>query len=131
MQDIPLHDIKPLVEVPDNSFMVLIIIVSIMVGLVLITVGIWIWKRLKKQKKINLKKIYMKKLYAIDTNHAKQAAYEISEYGRKLASTDNELSLLEDLDMRLEQYKYKKSVEKIDEETLGHFKVFLEVIDAT
>jgi len=131
MQDIPLHDIKPLVEVPDNSFIFLVIIASVISGLILLGLAIWLWKSFKRSKEINLKKVYLKKIHEIDIGNAKQAAYEISEYGRKLASSDKERSLLESLDTRLDQYKYKKSVDKIDEETLGHFKVFLEVLDAT
>jgi len=131
MQDIPLHDIKPLVDVPDNSFMLLMIIASVIIGVIVLVIAIWLWKLFKKNKEVNLKKVYMKKMNAIDISNAKQAAYEISEYGRKLASTDKELALLESLDNHLNQYKYKKSVEQIDEETLAHFKVFLEVLDAT
>ena len=116
MKDIPLHDIKPLVEVPDNSLMIAIVIVALVLTLIFVPLMIWVWKRLKKAKAINLKKVYLDKIHNIDTNNAKQAAYEISEYARHIVSTDKEKSLLEDLDSRLSQYKYKKSVEKLDDE---------------
>jgi len=131
MRDIPLHDIKPIVEVPDNSLMLLIIITAAILTFVLVPLVWWGWKGYKKSKALNVKKVYLEKIHAIDLNDAKQAAYEISEYGRYLASNDKEIELLESLDKRLSQYKYKKEVSKIDEETLGHFHVFLEVIDAT
>jgi len=131
MQDIPLHDIKPLVEVPDNSLSILMIIASIFVGLILLGLLYWIWSKFKKAKEINLKKVYLKKIHEIDVNNAKQAAYEISEYARLIVKSEREKSLLEDLDKRLSQYKYKKSVEPLDKETLGHFHVLLEVLDAT
>ncbi|MDF1881133.1 hypothetical protein JHD50_07420 [Sulfurimonas sp. MAG313] len=131
MQDIPLHDIKPLVEVPDNSLMVLIIIASVLLSLILIALGLWAWKKFTKTKKINLKKKYLKKMHAINTQNAKQAAYEISEYARFLVSSPEEIALLERLDEGLAQYKYKKTVEALDAQMLKQFKEFLEVIDAT
>ena len=131
MKDIPLHDIKPLVEVPDNSLMIIIILTALILTLIFVPLMLWAWKKLKKVKEINLRKVYLEKIHHIDTNNAKQAAYEISEYARHIVSSDKERSLLEDLDNRLNQYKYKKSVEKLDDETLGHFRVFLEVLDAT
>lgn len=131
MRDIPLHDIKPLVEVPDNSLMLLIIISALVLTLILIPLFLWIWKRYKKNAELNLRKSYLEKIHAIDTSHAKQAAYEISEYGRLLAVSEKERELLENLDRRLSEYKYKKEVTKIDDETLGHYHVFLEVLDAS
>jgi len=131
MKDIPLHDIKPLVEVPDNSLMILIVLTALVLTLIFVPLMIWAWKKFKKAKEINLRKIYLEKIHHVNTDNAKQAAYEISEYARHIVSTDKEKSLLEELDNRLSQYKYKKSVEKLDDETLGHFRVFLEVLDAT
>ncbi len=131
MRDIPLHDIKPLVEVPDNSLMFLIIISAAVLLLVMVPLVIWLMKKYKKSKSENLRKLYLKKIHAIDTGNAKQAAYEISEYGRILAVNDKEKDLLESLDKRLAQYKYKKEVSSIDDETLSHFYVFLEVVDAS
>lgn len=131
MQDIPLHDIKPLVEVPDNSLMILIIIAFLVLSLIFVSLGLWLWAEFKKKKEVNLRKMYMKKIHEIDTNNAKQAAYEISEYARFIVRNDKEKALLESLDERLSKYKYKKSVEALDKETLGDFYVFLEVLDAT
>lgn len=131
MKDIPLHDIKPLVEVPDNSLMIAIILAALVLTLILVPLLIWIWNKFTKAKELNLRKVYLEKMHQVDTDNAKQAAYEISEYARYIVSTDKEKSLLEDLDNRLSQYKYKKSVEKLDDKTLGHFRVFLEVLDAT
>jgi len=131
MKDIPLHDIKPLAEVPDNSLLILMIIGAVIASMILIILVIWIWKKFKEVKEINLRKVYMEKIHNVDTDNAKQAAYEISEYGRFVALSEKEKRLLDDLNQRLSQYKYKKSVEKIDKETLGYFHVFLEVLDAT
>jgi len=131
MRDIPLHDIKPLVEVPDNSLMLLTAITAAALTLILVPFTVWLWKKYKKNKKLNMRKIYLQKIRAVDTDNAKQAAYEISEYGRYLVESDKEIALLESLDKRLSQYKYKKEVGRIDDDTLGHYHVFLEVLDAT
>lgn len=131
MKDIPLHDIKPLVEVPDNSLMVLLVAAAIVLTLIFVPLVLWMRKRYKSSKALNLRKEYLHKLHTVNTNDAKQAAYEISEYGRLLASSDKERALLDSLDNRLSEYKYRKEVGKIDNETLGHYHVFLEVLDAT
>ena len=131
MKDIPLHDIKPLVEVPDNSLMVLLIAAAIVLTLIFVPLVLWMWKRYKSSKALNLRKEYLRKLHTVNTDDSKQAAYEISEYGRLLASSDKERALLDSLDNRLSEYKYRKEVGKIDDETLGYYHVFLEVLDAT
>lgn len=130
MRDIPLHDIKPLVEVPDNSMIYLSIIAFVAV-LVVIAVGIWVWTFLRRSKAQNMRKLYLQKIHTVDTGNAKQAAYEISSYGRLLADDDRAKSMLENLDNRLSQYKYKKEVGALDDETLGYYKLFLEVLDAS
>jgi len=131
MQDIPLHDIKPLVDVPDNSLMILILIVALVLTAVLVPLFIWLYKLYKKSQKINKRKEYLEKIHAIDTNDSKTAAYEISKYGFLLAESERELEMLESLDKRLSVYKYKKEVEALDKETLGYYQLFLELVDAS
>ncbi len=130
MRDIPLHDIKPLVEVPDNSFMFLVIIALVSLA-VLIGVVVWLVTFYKHRKREDLRRSYLEKIHQIDTGNAKEAAYEISYYGRLLAEDKRELEILESLDERLSRYKYKKEVESLDDETLGYYRLFLEVLDAT
>jgi len=71
------------------------------------------------------------KIHNVDTSDAKEAAYEISYYGRLLAESQRELDLLESLDERLSRYKYKKEVKSLDDDTLGYYRLFLEVLDAS
>jgi len=130
MKDIPLHDIKPLVEVPDNSLLFLIAI-GIGALLVLVALTFWLLRLYKQSKSENLRKSYLEKIHQVDTDNAKEAAYEISYYGRLLAENKRELEMLESLDSRLSQYKYKKDVEKLDDDTLGYYRLFLEVLDAS
>ncbi len=130
MKDIPLHDIKPLVEVPDNSLLILSLIAFVSL-LLLAGLGAFAWRMFKSSKEENLRKSYLEKIHAVDLGNAKQAAYEISEYGKVLALSDREKELLRNLDERLSQYKYKKEVKEIDDETLSYYQVFLEVLDAS
>jgi len=130
MRDIPLHDIKPLVEVPDNS-LIYASIVAFVLALVMILAGIWIYRRFTQAKAEDLRKSYLQKIHTVDTTNAKQAAYEISAYGRFLAESERAKDMLDNLDKRLSKYKYKKEVEALDEETLGYYKLFLEVLDAS
>lgn len=130
MRDIPLHDIKPLVEVPDNSLLYLGIVGFALTTLVIL-IAVWIYRRFGKAKAEDLHKSYMQKIQKVDTSDAKQAAYEISSYGRFLAQSERAKDMLDNLDKRLSKYKYKKEVEALDEETLGYYKLFLEVLDAS
>ncbi len=130
MKDIPLHDIKPLVEVPDNSMIYVLIIAGIM-GVILLLIGVWLWKHFRQPKQKDMRKFYMQKIHEVDLSNAKQAAYEISEYGRHLATSERAMEMLANLDARLEQYKYKKEVSSIDDETRGYYQLFLEVLDAS
>jgi hypothetical protein len=130
MRDIPLHDIKPLVEVPDNS-LIYAGIVAFVFAVIVILAAVWIYRHFAKAKEEDLRKRYLQKIHNVDTGDAKQAAYEISSYGRFLAQSERAQDMLENLDNRLSKYKYKKEVEALDDETLGYYKLFLEVLDAS
>jgi hypothetical protein len=131
MKDIPLHDIKGLAEVPDNSYFYMWILIGIVVSIVLISLGIWIYKTYTKTQKENLRKKYLSNLKNIDFKNSKTAAYEISKYARLLAVSDREVEMLESLDTRLEKYKYKKDVEKLDDDAISYYKLFLELVNAS
>lgn len=126
--DIPLHDIMPLVEVPDTSiywFGALVV-----VGLLLFTsVVMWILKRIRSKKR-DERKIHYEALQTIDLKNPKQSAYTISKEGYFFAH-DNErtLNTYHNLFARLEPYKYAPIVDEIDEETLGYYHLYLEMID--
>ena len=130
MKDIPLHDIKPLVEVPDNSFIYLVSI-GVLLAIALVFLLVVMYKMYKKSKIVSLRKVNLKKIHAVDMSNAKEAAYQISAYGILLAQSEKQMQILENLDKRLDQYKYRKEVSSIDEETLREYKDFLEALDAT
>lgn len=126
--NIPLNDIAPLVEIADYSLYyfiaLLLIVTALIVGVVLA-----VMKQIRKRK-VSLRKEKFKILSSIELADPKRAAYSISEIGRFFA-LDNERTekAYRNLFERLEPYKYAPNVPQIDEETIGYYRLYLEIID--
>jgi hypothetical protein len=123
-----LRDIKPLLEIPDNSFYIywgLIIFVS----LLLLAILFFTAKKLWDNRKINLAKGYLEKLKSIDWKDAKHSAYEATHYARLLATDERRKELFSQLEPMLEQYKYKKEVNAVDQDTQNKFNLYVQVAD--
>jgi hypothetical protein len=127
--NIPLHDIKPLIEIQEYSFEYLIAI-GIFVSLLLVGVGYLLYRYFKNKNKFNIRAEHSKLLHSISLKDTKEAAYKITLYG--LTFKDDSLrhkqnyEALVDL---LENYKYKKNVEKFDEDVKRQFERYLGMID--
>ena len=127
--DIPLHDIKPLMEVPDSSLTFLLL------GLVVMTLlvaggGYLFYKHLRERKQVNLRKEHYRALKDVDFTSPKKAAYQITEHGRFFAEDSQRLKeTYENLVERLESYKYRLEVAPIDDESRSYYKIYLEMID--
>jgi len=123
-----LKDIKPLLEIPDNSFYLYwgLIILAVLIVLVLVYFTV---KKLWKQRKINLAKGYLEKLKAIDWHDTKKSAYDATHYARLLATDERRKELFSQLEPLLEQYKYKKEVNEVDQDTLNRFNLYVQVTD--
>jgi hypothetical protein len=123
-----LKDIKPLLEIPDNSFYLYwgLIILAVLIVLVLVYFTV---KKLWKERKINLAKGYLEKLKAIDWHDTKRSAYDATHYARLLATDERRKELFSQLEPLLEQYKYKKEVQKVDQDTLNRFNLYVQVAD--
>ena len=121
-----LRDIKPLVEIPDMSH---IIFVSLVVLGSLLVLGIlfFVLKKLWDNRKRNMAKEYLARLNAIDWRDAKKSAYEATKYARLLATDDRRKELFSQLEPMLKEYKYKKDVGSVDEETLKKFRLYVQV----
>ncbi len=110
-----LKPIKP--NVPINTFhfnwwMVLVIVMFLFLGIIIIF--------LKKSLKIKKEKKELFKLI----NNPKKFAYEFTKKAKKFKNKKNE-KLLEEILNRLSNYKYKKEVEQIDEQTKKLVKNYL------
>ena len=123
-----LKDIKPLLEIPDSSYYIywgVIAFVSVLLAAVLF----FVIKKLWDNRKINLAKGYVQALKDIRWEESKKSAYEATHYARLLATDERKIELFSQLEPLLEQYKYKKEVGDIDEETRKHFNLYVQVAD--
>jgi len=121
-----LRDIKPLLEIPDNSYYIYWGLI-IFVVLLLLGVLFFVAKKLWDNRKENLAKGYLQKLKAIDWKDTKKSAYEATYYARLLATDERRMKLFEQLEPELEQYKYKKEVERVDADTRNRLNLFVQV----
>ena len=123
-----LRDIKPLLEIPDSSYYVFMGLIFL-VTLVLLGIIIFFVKKFWKSRKINMKKVYLKELKALDWKETKKSAYLATELGRKLATEERTKEIFSQLVPMLEAYKYKKEVPSLDDETLKQFNLLVYVLD--
>ncbi len=123
-----LRDIKPLLEIPDNSYYIFwgLVIFGIVL---LLFILFFVAKKLWENRKANLAKEYLAKLKEIDWKDTKKSAYEATHYARLLATDERREKLFEQLEPMLEQYKYKKVVEMVDEEIRNQFNLYVQVAD--
>lgn len=127
--DIPLHDIKPLMEVPDSSFVILLFISGITV-IVLFSALFLLYRFIRARRSVNLRKVHYQILQKISFADPKQAAYQITEYGRLFAGDSERLhEAYNNLVSRLERYKYRPVVDAIDDESLSYYNIYLGMID--
>ena len=127
--DIPLHDIKPLVEVSDNSFILFMGLVIISV-LLLAALAYLLFMFLKRRKKENTRKETYALLQNIDFKDAKASAYAITAYGFIFADdSPRTKETYANLVNRLALYKYKKEVDAIDAESRSYCEIYVGMID--
>ncbi|MDK9693502.1 MAG: hypothetical protein OEL19_04545 [Sulfurimonas sp.] len=127
--DIPLHDIKTIVEVQEYSLYTLLG-VGFFATLLLFGLGYLVYVWYKKQSKFNLKKEHYRLLHTLDLSDAKSAAYAITLYGATFRDeSPRHQEMYQNLISRLEVYKYKKSVAPFDSETLGYIELYKGMID--
>ena len=123
-----LRDIKPLMEIPDSSYYIywgLIIFASLLAAGILF----FVLKKLWDNRKVNLAKGYLEALHSIDWVDTKKSAYKATHYARLLATDERRQELFSQLEPKLEQYKYKKEVDAIDDETQKLFNLYVQVAD--
>ena len=123
-----LRDIKSLLEIPDSSYYLFWGLVIF--GIVLLAAVLFFAvRKYLEYRRTNLAKIYLAKLHEINWNNPKESAYAATHYGRLLATDERRKELFEQLEPLLEQYKYKKEVDAVNDETLKKFKLYMQVAD--
>ncbi|MFT7859850.1 MAG: hypothetical protein ABXS93_02830 [Sulfurimonas sp.] len=128
-QEIPLHDIKPLLEIQEYS----IYYFSALVGagvIILLGVLYLLYRWLKERNKYNKRKDHFAQLEELDLSNTKQAAYDLTAYGATFKDdSPRHRKHYELMVEKLYSYKYKKSVEAFDAETLRQIEIYKEMLD--
>ena len=123
-----LRDIKPLLEIPDSSYYIYWGLIDFAIFLV-VAILFFVAKKLWEHRKINLAKGYLEAIKKIDWKETKKSAYEATHYARLLATDERRKELFSQLEPLLEQYKYKKEVDTVDQDTLNKFNLYVQVAD--
>jgi len=127
MNEIQIHDIKEIVEIPDISLYIYMILWIL--GVILILAFIYFIYKFFYNKSKDKRKSYYKILKNIDLNNSKLAAYNITKYARLLANNEREKKLVQELNEELSKYKYKKNVEQLSDDVKIIFERFMDNID--
>ena len=122
-----LHDIKDIVKIPDNSIFIFSILVFFII-LILLIIIFYIIKLFKNRKKSDRKKYY-EILEEIDFSNTKETAYTITKYSRIIAKSEREKKLADELIEELEEYKYKKNVQNINNSIKAKYSTFMDSLD--
>ena len=129
MYDIPLHDIKSIVEVNEYSLYYLIG-VSMLSLILILGLSYLLYNWFKKRNAYNQRKVHIKLLHSLDLSDTKKSAYAISLYGATFKDDgERQTGMYENITKRLEQFKYKKDVSSFDKETLGYIELYKGMID--
>jgi len=123
-----LKDIKPLTEISDYSL--ILFIITIIIALI---IGYKLFKKAysyaSAKCKICCMKYYFEQYKKIDWNNPKKASYEATKYGMLLAQDKRRMEIFKQLRDRLDKYKYKKNIDKIDSETINYYNLYKQVCD--
>ena len=123
-----INDIKTIVEIPDYS--ICFYYGLIILGFSIFLASLYFVYNYFKSKKHSLEKEYLFILKNIDLSNQKNSAYTISKYGRLLAKEERQKRLFEELHNSLEEFKYKKTIDKKIPNTIKlQYETFLESLD--
>ncbi len=128
--DIPLHDIKPIVDVEEYSLYYFLGI-SIFVFILTCIIAYLIYNWFKNRKRFSLRKEHLRLINSLDLSDTKNSAYAITAYGHTFKDdSDRHKEMYENITSRLEVYKYKKEVDSFDSEVLGYIELYRGMLDA-
>lgn len=125
---IKIHDIKPIVEIPD--FSVYLYYALLFLAFIVILLIIYAVYKFFKPKSKTQEMYWYEKLQSLDFNNVKQTAYDISKYGKYLAKEERQIHLIEELTNELSSFKYKKEIPlEFTQEIKTKFNIFMETLD--
>ncbi|MBN2768988.1 MAG: hypothetical protein JXQ68_07775 [Campylobacterales bacterium] len=123
-----LADIKPYLDIEDHSIYLFSGIVALVALVVIVLLWIGISKFLE-YKRANKDKFYLEKIKNIDTTNAKQAAYEVTYFGRLITKDQRSSEIYDQLVEILGRYKYKKDVPSFDQQSIALYNLFVQVLN--
>lgn len=127
MNEVKIHDIKELVDIPDISLYIYMFLWIL--GIAFLFILIFLLYKFFYNKNKNLRKSYYQKLKEINLDDTKNSAYLITKYSRLLATSDREIKLVNELIEELEPYKYKKEVSALSDNVKIVFARFMDSVD--
>lgn len=127
MEEIKIHDIKGLVDIPDFSFYIYSVLWIL--GCALLFIFIFLIYKFFDNRSKNKRKSYYKILKELDLNDSRNSAYKITKYARLLSQSDREKKLSYELIEELENFKYKKEVKPLSDEVKILFGRFMDNVD--
>jgi len=126
MNNLKIHDIKPLIEVNDYSLYLFISL--IIIGLTVFSYLLYFLYQKFTNKKQNRQKFHIQELKTMDYTQSKTAAYNISKHISCLLKDELQTKLANEVLEDLEQYKYKKEVKPFNTNSILLYKKFLEAL---
>lgn len=127
MEEIKIHDIKELVEIPDFSFFIYSLLWIL--GVLAFCIVIFLIYKYFYNKNRCQRKEYFKILKELDLNNSKESAYKITKYARLLVHNEREKRLCNELIEELETFKYKKEVAPLSDDVKILFGRFMDSVD--
>ncbi|MBN2721769.1 MAG: hypothetical protein JXQ77_02995 [Campylobacterales bacterium] len=123
-----LKDIKPYLTNAEWLYWGFIAAMTLLLFL-FISIAWWGISRWLSSRKQNLRKQYLNAIKSVDWSNPKNAAYKVSYYGRILAKDPRSIEILSQLEPMLLEYKYKKDVPPVNDETLVYYELLIQVLD--
>jgi len=125
---IKIHDIKPIVEIPDYSIFFYYTIIGIC--FLLFCLFFYLLYRFFKPRNKTQEMKWYEILSNLDFNDTKNTAYKITKYGTYLATDERQKRLIEELTNELSNYKYKKEIQNSFSSNIKtKFSIFMDTLD--
>ena len=127
--DIPLHDIKTIVEIQEYSFYYFLGVSFIAI---LLTCGLvyFLYRWLKQRDRYNERAVHYKAIKKLKLDDSKQTAYMLTLLGATFKDDSPRHSeMFIKLTRRLDEYKYKKNVKQFDSEVRSYIETYKGMID--
>jgi len=127
--EIILHDIKPLLEIQEYSLYYFLLLMAFSIALIA-TIIFFLVKYFRSKNNFTLRKEHFESLNNIDFSDSKRSAYDITFYGAtfkndSLQTKEEYEKLLE----KVEEYKYKKNVNSINEDVKKQLTKYRELVN--